>query len=95
LRHDDPHNAQVLLRLGVARALDGDDRGAQRAWTAAEQLAPRSAAASTDLALLYVRRGDWPAAAAAAKRALDRDPGSQQARDVLREARRHQPGDGG
>jgi Flp pilus assembly protein TadD len=87
LHRDDPQNAQVLLRLGVARALAGDDRGAERAWVAAEHLAPRSAAAATDLAVLYARRGDWPAAAAAAKRALARDPAASEARDVLREAR--------
>jgi tetratricopeptide (TPR) repeat protein len=88
LRHDDPRNAQVLLRLGVARALDADDAGAERAWRTAEDLAPRSAAASTDLAVLYARHGRWHDAAAAARRALDRDPKSQLAGDVLRQARR-------
>jgi tetratricopeptide (TPR) repeat protein len=87
LRHDDPRNAAVLLRLGVVRALDGDERGAEHAWLAAEDLAPRSAAASTDLAVLYARNGRWPDAAAAARRALERDPGSELARDVLRRAK--------
>ncbi|MDQ1519705.1 MAG: hypothetical protein QOI55_778 [Actinomycetota bacterium] len=88
LRHDDPRNAQVLLRLGVARALDGDDAGAERAWRTAEDLAPRSAAAPTDLAVLYARLGRWHDARAAARRALQRDPGSEIARAVLHQADR-------
>jgi hypothetical protein len=74
LARDDPRNAVVLLRLGVARAAVGDDVGAERAWLRAEHLAPRSAAASTDLALAYERLGRTADARAAARRALAREP---------------------
>ena len=83
----DPRNAEVLLRLGVARALDGDDRAAERAWLDAERLAPRSAAASVDLALAYERQGRAGEAAVQAERALARDPGNPDATEVLRRLR--------
>ncbi|MGQ0520752.1 MAG: O-antigen ligase family protein [Actinomycetota bacterium] len=82
----DPRNAQTLLRLGLARQLDRDGRGAERAWLAAERLAPRSPAASTYLALAYARAGRWDEARAAARRALARDPSDQRARAVMDEA---------
>jgi Flp pilus assembly protein TadD len=85
LRADDPRNAEVLLRLGVAEALSGDDGAAERAWKAAERLAPRSAAASTDLALAYARLGRTAEARAAARRALARDPSNARARQILRQ----------
>lgn len=72
----DPRNAEVLLRLGVARSLANDDAGAEEAWLAAERLAPRSAAASVNLALAYARQGRRAEALAASRRALARDPGS-------------------
>jgi tetratricopeptide (TPR) repeat protein len=81
----DPYNAEAWLRLGIAAALLGDDAGAERAWKRAERLAPRSAAAPADLALAYARQERWPEAATEARRALARDPGNQQARDVLRQ----------
>ena len=84
LAADDPRNAVVLLRLGVARAATGDDTGAVGAWLRAEHLAPASAAASTDLALAYERAGRPAAARAAARRALARQPDGPQA-DHLRE----------
>jgi O-antigen ligase/Flp pilus assembly protein TadD len=87
LRRDDPRNAQVLLRLGVARALTGDDAGAERAWLAAESLAPRSASASTDLAVLYARQHRRADAERAARRALARDPPAGAARTVLERVR--------
>jgi tetratricopeptide (TPR) repeat protein len=74
LAGDDPRNAVVLLRLGLARAATGDDAGAEQAWLRAEHLAPRSAAASTDLALAYERLGRTADARAAARRALAREP---------------------
>ncbi|HVE45371.1 MAG TPA: O-antigen ligase family protein [Acidimicrobiales bacterium] len=83
LAEDDPRNAEVLLRLGLAEQLSGNGRQAERAWLAAERLAPRSAAASTDLALAYARAGRNAEAAAAARRALARDPTSERARRVL------------
>jgi O-antigen ligase/cytochrome c-type biogenesis protein CcmH/NrfG len=86
LAHDDPRNAEVLLRLGLVQQLTGHDAAAERAWLAAERLAPRSAAASTDLALAYARAGRWPEAKAAARRALARDPRNQRARSVLGQA---------
>jgi O-antigen ligase len=87
LRKTDPVNAEVWLRLGVARALAGDDRGAIDAWQRAESLAPRSAAASTDLALLYLRLHRNADAEAAARRALARDPHNGTARRALQQAR--------
>lgn len=84
LANDDPHNAEVQLRLGLALALDGNEPGAERAWLAAERLAPRSAAASTNLALAYARAGRTADAQAAARRALSRDPGDERAAQVLR-----------
>jgi hypothetical protein len=72
LATDDPRNPTVLLRLGIARTATGDAAGAERAWLAAERLAPRSPAASTDLALAYERAGRTAEAGAAARRALAR-----------------------
>jgi hypothetical protein len=86
LLDDDPRNAETLLRTGVAASLAGDDEAAERAWLAAERLAPRSAAASVDLALAYARAERWEDARAAARRALARDPGNERALDVLRRA---------
>jgi O-antigen ligase/Flp pilus assembly protein TadD len=74
LARDDPRNAVVLLRLGAARTATGDDEGAERAWLRAEDLAPASAAASTDLAFAYERAGRTADARAAARRALARQP---------------------
>jgi O-antigen ligase len=85
LSADDPRNAVVLLRLGVAEALSGNDPAAERAWKSAERLAPRSAAASTDLALAYARLGRIADARAAARRALAREPSNERARQVLRQ----------
>jgi hypothetical protein len=82
---DDPRNAALLLRLGVVRVLDGDDAGAEDAWIEAERLAPASAAASADLAVLHLRNGRTDEARAAARRALDRDPQNAVAADVLRQ----------
>jgi predicted Zn-dependent protease len=84
LLRDDPRNAAVLLRAGVARALAGDPAGAESAWLAAERLAPTSPAASVDLALAYAHAGRWADARAAARRALVRDPHNQQAMAVLK-----------
>jgi O-antigen ligase len=89
LTHDDPRNAQTLLRLGLARELTGDDAGAETAWLEAERLAPTSSAPATDLALLYERREDWRDAAAAARRALGQDPTDALASAVLEQARKH------
>lgn len=80
---DDPRNAETLLRLGLARALGDDHAGAERAWLAAERLAPASAAASTNLAVAYARAGRWDEARAAARRALARDPSESRAQAVL------------
>ena len=83
LARDDPRNAETLLRLGLARDLDGDSAGAERAWLEAERLAPRSAAAPANLALAYARAGRWDDARAAARRALAREPSDARARQVL------------
>lgn len=86
LAQDDPNNAEVLLRLGTAHARVGNTDDAELAWKRAEYLAPKSGAASTNLALAYAQQQRWPAAAAAARRALARDPGNQRARAVLDQA---------
>ena len=86
LAEDDPRNAEVLLRLGLAHARTGNTEQAERAWKRAEYLAPKSAAASTNLALAYAQQGRWPAAAAAARRALAREPDNERARAVLEQA---------
>ncbi|MEY2567104.1 MAG: hypothetical protein QOE35_1633 [Actinomycetota bacterium] len=83
LSRDDPRNAEVLLRLGVADELLGDHARAERAWTRAEHLAPHSAAASVDLAVLYAEQQRWPQAERAARRALQRDPHNAAARGIL------------
>ncbi len=80
---DDPRDAEVLLRVGIARDLAGDAAGAITAWRRAEYLAPRSAAASSNLAVAYARVGRNDEARAAAARALRRDPSNASARAVL------------
>lgn len=80
---DDPLNAQVLLRVGVIRALDGDAK-AEDAWLKAEHLAPKSPAASLNLAALYEQEGNMADARQAAERALKRDPGNQVAKEIIR-----------
>jgi len=82
----DPRNAETLLRLGLARDLDGDLPAAEEAWLEAERLAPRSAAGPANLALAYARAGRWDDARAAARRALAREPADSRARQVLRSA---------
>jgi tetratricopeptide (TPR) repeat protein len=86
---EDPVNAELQLRMGVAAALAGDDAGAERAWLAAESLAPRSASASTNLAALYARQGRWQKVDAAARRAVQREPASETARRLLAESAEH------
>jgi O-antigen ligase len=81
----DPINALTQLRLGLAAALDGDDAAAERAWLRAEHLAPRSAAASVNLAIAYLKAGRVAEAERAARRALARDPSSDRAQDILRQ----------
>jgi tetratricopeptide (TPR) repeat protein len=85
----DAFDAQDQLRLGVAAIQAGDTAAAERAWLAADRLAPSSASAVTDLAMLYASQRRWPAAAAAARRALARDPTDAQARGVLTESAPH------
>lgn len=80
---DDPLNAQVLLRVGVIRALDGDAK-AEDAWLKAEHLEPKSPAASLNLAALYEQEGNMADARQAAERALKRDPGNQVAKEIIR-----------
>lgn len=80
---DDPSNASLWLLAGTAARLDADARAAERAFTKAENLAPRDPVASIELALLYLdldRRDD---ARAAAGRAVARAPDDPRARDVL------------
>jgi tetratricopeptide (TPR) repeat protein len=86
---DDPLNAEWQLRLGVAAARVGKLPEAERAWTAAEDLDPRSPAPAINLATAYADAGRWTEARAAARRAIQRDPTNQQAADLLQLARRH------
>ena len=83
---DDPHSAEGWLRLGVLHALDDDLSSAVVAWRKAEHLAPRSSAASTDLAIAFAQAGRWEDARAAARTALSREPGNARARQVLEAA---------
>lgn len=83
LATDDPRNAQVLLRFGVALALGHDPR-AETVWLQAESLAPQSAAASVNLATFYERQGRTSDARAAARRAVRREPRNMKAREILR-----------
>ncbi|HEX2701032.1 MAG TPA: O-antigen ligase family protein [Acidimicrobiales bacterium] len=94
LARRDPRNGETQLRLGIALDLSGNAAGAERAWLAAEHLAPASAAAPANLALAYAEAGRWDEARAAAMRALRRDPGNEQARRVLDDPRGFRPPDG-
>jgi tetratricopeptide (TPR) repeat protein len=88
LAEDDPRNGEVLLRLGVARALGDDDAAAEQAWLRADGLAPARAAAAIDLALLYIRQQRWPEARAAAATALRKEPDNERAKDASEQAAR-------
>jgi len=85
----DPFDAQDQLRLGVAAAQLGDPAGAEQAWLAADRLAPTSASAATDLAMLYAGQSRWAQAASAARQALARDPSDSEAQAVLAQTARH------
>ena len=65
----DPNNPTNQLRLGVAAALAGDDGTAERAWTAAERMAPSSPVPARNLASLYAMQGRLDEAAEATRRA--------------------------
>jgi O-antigen ligase/cytochrome c-type biogenesis protein CcmH/NrfG len=80
----DPNNAETQLRLGLARALDGEDASAISAWQRAEHLAPGSAAAPANLAVAHARAGRLDDARRAARRALALDPEERAAAHVLR-----------
>lgn len=83
LLKEDPRNAETLLRLGIAHDLAGDQAGAIAAWRRAEYLAPKSASASSNLAVAYAKAGRTIAARKAAERALRRDPHNEPAQKVL------------
>ncbi len=76
----DPLHAERQLRYGIAATEAGEPETAEAAWLAAEDLAPRSAAASVNLARLYLADGRLIEARAAAERALAREPESETAR---------------
>lgn len=73
VRHD-PRNAQLRMLEGRAARVAGDESAAERAWTIAEDLAPRSPAPAADLALLYLEQGRLDLARAALGRAAARAP---------------------
>ncbi|MEO7557232.1 MAG: O-antigen ligase family protein [Acidimicrobiales bacterium] len=76
----DASNAALWLLRGASDRLAGDDVAAEAAWERAEALTPHSAAASTNLALLYFDQGRAGEARAAADRAIARDPDDPWAR---------------
>ena len=80
---NDPLNAELLLLAGLAAVQAGDRATAERAWLAAETLAPESAAPSVNLAVLYIGDGRRDAARAAAERAVARDPDDPRAQAVM------------
>lgn len=86
---EDPQNAELQLRVGVARALGGDTAGAETAWRFAASLAPRSPSALLNLAELFVRQNLWIEAGDAAEAALQRDPTSERARRLLAQSAEH------
>jgi predicted Zn-dependent protease len=85
----DPNDPQDQLRLGVADAQAGDNEAAEAAWRNADRLAPTSASAAIDLATLYAGEHRWPAAAAAARQALAREPADAAAQAILAESASH------
>jgi len=85
----DPFDAEDQLRLGVAAAQAADFGAAEAAWRTANGLAPTSASAATDLATLYAGQNRWPAAAAAARQALARQPSDAAAGAILNESAGH------
>jgi tetratricopeptide (TPR) repeat protein len=80
---DDPVHAERQLRYGIAAVGSGDPTTAERAWTVAADLAPRSSAAPVNLARLYLTEGRLGEARAAAERALAREPDDGAARAVF------------
>ena len=84
LLHHDPVNAELWLLAGQAAGVDGDATEAERAWRRAEELAPRNAEPSVDLARLYADEGRLVAARRAIARALRRDPADREARSLRR-----------
>ena len=72
----DPLNAQNHLRLGVAHTLAGDRESATRAWLLARDLAPRSDAALTNLAIAAAQDGRDDDAVDAAQRAIGATDGT-------------------
>ncbi|MGQ0617293.1 MAG: O-antigen ligase family protein [Acidimicrobiia bacterium] len=90
LLQDDPFNGDLWLQAGAAAELEGDEAGAEGAWSRAERLAPRSPAPGVNLALLYLAQGRWSEAEAALDRAgaiAPEDPRVATARRALDEAR--------
>ncbi len=70
----DPHHADYRLQLGIAYAVSARPLEAEREWLAAAALAPSSSAPWTNLAVLYLDRGDLVAAQDAIDRIGDIDP---------------------
>lgn len=68
--------APVLVMLGAAHALAGDDRAAIAAWQQARDAGIDEASVAALLVDGYVRQGDAPRAAAMARAALDAQPGN-------------------
>ncbi len=69
-----PGEAPLALALAEARLADGDDDAALRLARRAVDASPRLAAAHAMVARIHHGRGEWQAAEAAARRALEIEP---------------------
>lgn len=72
-----------MVEQGVRLAGTGDTAGARRIFEIAGESCPRAAAPWREMAGLHALGSDWPAAAADARRALDRDPADALAVRIL------------
>jgi tetratricopeptide (TPR) repeat protein len=72
----DPADPALRYTAGLARAARGDARGARADFEAAARFRATRAPASLQLARLLARERDWPAAAAAARDAVEAAPAS-------------------
>lgn len=82
---ENPDNADVYYNLGLARARLQDFPAAERAFLAAQRLAPGRASPYFNLGIVYLRDGRPAEAKAQFALALQRDPAHQKAAAKLRE----------
>ena len=87
--HDDPNNADTLVELGFAQVTANRMGDAEKTWTRAAELQPRSAAALLDLVKLYLSDKRLTQARAAVDEAGRRaagDPAVTQAESAVQAA---------